>query len=263
MPTRLTSDAEESTDIRIEQYNDLRKEAGASSYLLAFAYSAASLSIQVAAGKIWFDDDFVEYDGGDSPVFSAPAANDRIDILSINESGVLVRTAGTENVSPVAPDIPLNNIPTAQIYNRPAQTSIEDEDDSTNGYIQKDLRPFLKSYEPTQTDQTSSRSLDTTYTNGRKWRVVMATVEIVRTASTAGTSGQATAKIHASANPPSTQVANVFSGGNPGVVGHTMNAELVFFVPPEWNYRIDKTELNTGTVVKVKWFEADLPFPMI
>ena len=141
--TRLTSDLSPGDTGRIEHYNDLRTEAKASSYLFAFEQSTPDLTLKVSPGQIYFGSTLVEFAGGNSPSFTAPTTNPRIDILSINDSGTLVRTAGDEDASPSAPSVPAGEIPIAQVYNRVGQTSIKDEDDSSNGYIQKDLRPFL------------------------------------------------------------------------------------------------------------------------
>ena len=146
--TRLTSDLSAGDTGRIEQYNNLRIETKASAYLFAFAQSTPDLTLKVSPGQIYFGTTLVEYAGGNSPSFTAPTTHPRIDILSINNSGALVRTAGDEGATPTAPDVPVGETPIAQVYNRVGQTSIKDADDSTNGYIQKDLRPFL-SYTPT------------------------------------------------------------------------------------------------------------------
>jgi len=48
----------------------------------------------------------VEFAGGSSPVFSPVTADSRIDLLTINDSGVLGITAGAQSASPVAPLYP-------------------------------------------------------------------------------------------------------------------------------------------------------------
>lgn len=66
------------------------------------------------------------------------------DITMQGVTYTLTRTAGTESVTPVAPNLPSNSFPIAQIYNRVGQTSIKDIDDTTNGYILKDMRSFIE-----------------------------------------------------------------------------------------------------------------------
>ena len=151
--TRLTSDLSAGDTGRIEQYNDMRTEAKASSYLFAFEQSTPDLTLKVSPGQIYFGSTLVEFAGGNSPSFTAPTTHPRIDILSINSSGTLVRTAGDEDASPTAPAVPAGNLPIAQIFNRVGQTSIKDEDDSSNGYIEKDLRPFIRLSEWTLLDE--------------------------------------------------------------------------------------------------------------
>ena len=124
-------------------------EIEASASFVTKAQNTPDLTVAVTKGGFYIKSlaqngyAFVEYAGGNSPEFTAPTTNPRIDVLSINSSGTLVRTAGTEAATPEAPSFPQSNKPIAQIYNRVGQTSIKDTDDTTNGYIQKDLRPFL------------------------------------------------------------------------------------------------------------------------
>lgn len=125
------------------QYNFLRDEASASSFLLPYQQAVPNLTLIVSPAVIYFGHIKVEFAGGNSPSFTAPAANPRIDILSINTSGVLVRTAGTEAASPTTPAVPDGNMPICSIYNRVGQTSIKNTDDGTNGYVYKDLRIVL------------------------------------------------------------------------------------------------------------------------
>ncbi len=113
------------------------------SYLKAYQQSTPDLTLLVAKGNVYFGATLVEFAGGNSPSFTAPSSDPRIDILSLNDSGTLTRTAGTEDASPTAPDVPAGNIPICSVYNRVGQTEILDEDDSSEGYIYKDLRGFI------------------------------------------------------------------------------------------------------------------------
>lgn len=138
-----SSDVTAGTTIYASDVNKLRDDAFASSWLLAHEQTSPGLTLKVENGTCYINNVRIDYAGGNSASFTAPVTNPRIDLLSIDISGTLVRTAGTEAVSPVAPTLPTNQMAIAQIYNRVGQTSIKDTDDSTNGYIQKDLRPFL------------------------------------------------------------------------------------------------------------------------
>lgn len=141
--SRITNNLSAGDTGRISQINNLRTEAKASSYLFAFANDPADLKVNISPAQVYFGSSLVEYAGGESPEFTAPSTNPRIDIISIKDDGTITRTAGTESASPTAPDVPPGEVPIAQVFNRVGQTEINDEDDSSNGYIQKDLRPFL------------------------------------------------------------------------------------------------------------------------
>lgn len=82
------------------------------------------------------------YLGGSSPTFTAPVANPRIDILTIDSSGTLAITQGSENASPTAPAYPVNKIVLCEVYNVVGETSILNNDNQTGGqgYIYKDSR---------------------------------------------------------------------------------------------------------------------------
>lgn len=145
---RKTSNITAKQTGRIGQYNDLRQEAAASSYLMP--YADGGLTLKVSPGNIYFGSTMIEFAGGDSPSFTAPSTNPRIDILSIDNTGTLVRTAGSEASTPVAPLLPTGNIPICQVYNRVGQTEITEIDDTANGYILKDLRLFIRDFQPNQ-----------------------------------------------------------------------------------------------------------------
>lgn len=115
--------------------------------LYAREQASPNLTLEVLAGVAWFaTNSFVSFAGGNSPSFTAPAANPRIDILTIRNDGTLQRLVGTEAGSPVAPTIPSTDIPIAQVYNVVGQTKIHDNDNQEvgQGYIQYDLRPFVQ-----------------------------------------------------------------------------------------------------------------------
>lgn len=113
--------------------------------LRAREQTTPNLTLQVQAGAATFATTFVAFAGGNSPSFTAPVTNPRIDMLSINSSGTLVRTAGTEAASPVAPAVPANNIPLCLVRNVVGQTTIRDFDSQVvgQGYVLTDLRPFI------------------------------------------------------------------------------------------------------------------------
>ena len=146
--TRKTADVVADQVGRIDQYNDLRREAGLSSYLMAYADSSTTtLKVLINEGNAYFGGTMVEFAGGYSPEIVDTTASSRIDVLSFKSNNSITRTAGVEADSPTAPAIPAGEIPICSIYMRKSATSIEDEDDSTNGYIYKDLRSALSRYD--------------------------------------------------------------------------------------------------------------------
>jgi len=138
-----SSDVSAGDTARINQYNHLRDDAYASSWLLPHEQSTPDLTLYVEEGNFYIGNLFYEFAGGNSPSFTAPTVNPRIDVLSIDDTGTLVRTVGAEAGSPVAPDVPIDEIPICQVYNRVGQTEILDTDDASNGYVYKDIRKFV------------------------------------------------------------------------------------------------------------------------
>ncbi|MCQ4575429.1 MAG: hypothetical protein NOU37_09325 [Candidatus Brocadiales bacterium] len=116
------------------------------SWLYAREQSTPDMTVLVEAGIIFKSDNsgIVSYAGGSSPTVTAPSSDPRIDLVHIGDDGVVGVTTGTEAASPVAPTYPDDKVPICEIYLRVGATSIKDTDDSTNGYISKDARPFLQ-----------------------------------------------------------------------------------------------------------------------
>jgi len=102
-----------------------------------------NLTVNVASGSVSLGGKIVNFSGGNSPQFSVPASNPRIDLLCLNNSGELEIVEGTESSNPSAPSYPIDKFIICEVYNRPNQTAIKDFDDSVNGYIRRDIRPFL------------------------------------------------------------------------------------------------------------------------
>lgn len=72
----------------------------------------------------------------------APVTDPRIDLISVDNLGVITITTGVEAPVPVAPAIPGGHLVLAEIYLRVGGTLILNNDDSVNHYI-TDRRPFL------------------------------------------------------------------------------------------------------------------------
>jgi len=79
----------------------------------------------------------VTYAGGNSPTFSAVSANSRIDLLTINDSGTLEITTGTEDASPTAPSYPSGKQVLAEVTVDETGTVVINDADI------KDVRAFI------------------------------------------------------------------------------------------------------------------------
>jgi len=99
--------------------------------------------------SVRFNGEPLDVDMQAAPTLTAPTTNPRIDILTINSSGTLAWVAGTEASTPSAPwsSVGFDVIPIAEVYMKTTMTKVldfEDKDtDSNQGYILKDVRPFI------------------------------------------------------------------------------------------------------------------------
>jgi hypothetical protein len=109
------------------------------------SYTASTMKLFVEAGVVYVNGTRVIYAGGSTPAVTAPAANPRIDVLTIDSSGTLAWTTGAENASPVAPTYPANKVAVCELYNVVGETSLYDNSNqqTNQGYVLNDVRPFL------------------------------------------------------------------------------------------------------------------------
>ena len=110
------------------------------------SWTAQTNRLYVEAGIYFIAGTRYIFAGGVTPAVTAPASNPRIDVLSINASGTIVLTTGTEAASPSVPAYPTSSILICETYNVVGQTKILDNAYQTSGqgYIQNDIRPFLQ-----------------------------------------------------------------------------------------------------------------------
>ena len=145
--SRLTDPVGPGDTGRVPQYNNLRREAGASSYVMPYASTPPDNVVNIAQGIFYIGQGFqlpplrVEFDG-DSQAITAPTTNPRIDLIQLQADGDVIYTQGSENVSPVPPVVENFLFPVCFVFNRPGQTMILDEEDGVNGYI-IDTRPNM------------------------------------------------------------------------------------------------------------------------
>lgn len=126
-----------------EQYNKLREDAYGGSMLLPHQQSSPDMTLKIESGVVFVGATRVIYAGGNTPSFSAPSSNPRIDIVTIDSAGTIAITQGSEAASPVAPSYPFNKLVICEVYNRVGETSIKTNDDTSNGYIYNDVRGYL------------------------------------------------------------------------------------------------------------------------
>jgi hypothetical protein len=110
------------------------------------SYTAQTMQLYVEPGVFYIAGTRVIFTGGSTPTVTAPSANPRIDVLSINSSGTLAWTTGAENASPVAPTYPnpASNLVLCELYNVVGETALYDNSNQIGGqgYIYNDVRQF-------------------------------------------------------------------------------------------------------------------------
>jgi len=120
----------------------------ASEPLLVRAQETPDMTVRVSAGRCIVSRYFAGIDAEttlpETDSITAPATNDRIDIVVIERSGNARIMGGTEGDPPAAPDATAGTLKLAELYLRPGATVIKDTDDGTNGFI-TDARPSLLS----------------------------------------------------------------------------------------------------------------------
>jgi hypothetical protein len=210
------------------QYNLLRDDAYGGSQLLTHQQGSPNMTLYVEPGVVYIGVTRVIFGGGNSPTFTAPISHPRIDILTIDNTGTLAITQGTEASSPVVPSYPANKAVLCEIYNRVGETSVKDSDDSTNGYIYNDVRPiiappYISSLSQVAAglfinDPGSEAQGDILYYNGSAW-VLLAP----------GSAGQVLKTQGASANPAWTSIGQrtLLQGTGAGNYTTTSNGAFV------------------------------------
>lgn len=109
------------------------------------SWTGNTMALAVEPGVVYVNGTRVIYSGGLTPTVSAPGANPRIDVLTIDSSGTLAWTTGSENASPTAPTYPANKVAICELYNVVSETVLYDNSNQTagQGYVYNDVRPTL------------------------------------------------------------------------------------------------------------------------
>lgn len=125
------------------QYNNLRADAYGGSMLLAHQQATPAMTLYVEAGVYYVGTARVIFGGGNTPSFTAPTTNPRIDLVTADSSGNLAIVQGTEAASPSAPSYPRNKVVVCEVYHVVGETALYDNDAqvSGQGYILNDVRP--------------------------------------------------------------------------------------------------------------------------
>lgn len=109
------------------------------------SYTANQMALYVEPGVVYVNGTEVYFTGGVTPTVTAPSSHPRIDVLTLDSSGTLAWTTGTENASPATPTYPANKIPICEIYNVTGEAALYDNSNQLagEGYVLNDVRPFL------------------------------------------------------------------------------------------------------------------------
>jgi hypothetical protein len=109
------------------------------------SYTASTLTLYVEPGVVYVNGTEIYFAGAVTSAVTAPSSHPRIDVLSMDNTGTLNWTTGSENVSPSAPTYPSNQIPICELYNVVGETALYDNanQQSGQGYVYNDVRPFL------------------------------------------------------------------------------------------------------------------------
>ena len=106
------------------------------------SYTANTMALYIEPGTYYIGTTQVKFAGGNTPTITAPSTHPRIDLVTVDSSGAIALTTGSEGVSPAVPTYPTNKIVVCEIFNEVGETIIRDWNDGTQGYIQADARPF-------------------------------------------------------------------------------------------------------------------------
>lgn len=111
------------------------------------SWTAQTMQLYIEDGAYYINGVRYLFTGGSTPTVTAPSSHPRIDLLTIDSSGTLAWTTGTEAASPVAPSYPSNKMPLCELYNVVGETVLCDNENQQAGagYISNDVRPTTSS----------------------------------------------------------------------------------------------------------------------
>jgi hypothetical protein len=216
LPTGTTTLTPFSLNKNVNEATAFLTSFTASTTVTGASWTAQTMQLYVEDGTYYIGTTRVLFAGGSTPTVTAPSSNPRIDVLSINSSGVLSWTTGTESATPVAPAYPAGVIVICELYNVVGETALYDNENqqSGEGYISSDIRPILGGTYISSASQVASGLFiadpgseaqgDILYFNGSTWVLL-----------SPGTAGYFLKTQGAGANPVWAQpVANTTSGAS-------------------------------------------------
>jgi hypothetical protein len=117
----------------------------ASTTVTSGTYTANTMALYVEPGVVYVNGTRVIFAGASAPTVTAPSSHPRIDVLTIDNTGTLAWTTGTEASSPSAPAYPADKVALCELYNVVGETALYDNANQANGqgYILNDVRPIL------------------------------------------------------------------------------------------------------------------------
>jgi hypothetical protein len=110
--------------------------------LAVTATGSPSMTVDISAGSAVAAGQPTALVADTTLTFTAPVTNPRIDRVVINQLGEVSAVTGTESGSPSAPAEPADSETLALVTHTTAETSIQDSNDASNGYI-TDSRTFI------------------------------------------------------------------------------------------------------------------------
>lgn len=118
-----------------------------STTIVSATYTAQTMQLFVEPGVVNVNGTQVKFLGGSTPTVTAPVSHPRIDVLTIDNTGTLAWTTGTENASPAVPTYPANKVPICEVLNVVGETTLNDNlnFNASQGWIQADVRPMIGS----------------------------------------------------------------------------------------------------------------------
>ena len=233
------------------------------------AHNPANLSIMVRGQDaaqfytpVYFGnaDQRIPFASGDTANFAVPAGNPRIDIVYCTPSGDYKVQQGTEAASPTLPSLAPSGdtrFPIAAVWCKPGMTKVvnfEDKDsNSGDGYIYKDLRPWMRNAGAGATSLTAQTALSVTGDNA------------VGTASTAARADHTHQGVHAFRKVGSSNIYGdvEISGSGDGIISQSGNRITIQYTDQRQNSVVqivhaqDSSYQTTTTVVGTK--DADFP----